>query len=256
MISQFNEEQAVAPPAEDAKPRDISVIVFDIETGPAPADVIALHMPEFEAPANYKDPLKIEAVLAEKRAAFASKAALSPMTGRVLAIGMWADGEYRSKMVADPESADEERELIEWFWNHVSQRTILIGYNSNRFDIPFLLRRSWAAGVASPTDRVDPSGRLNPRLCWDLMEMWQVGDRNTYVSLDAVARFLGVGEKSGDGDQFHKILKAFPEEAEEYLRNDVRITFDVAKRMNVLIEDTSFETSLKPKGEPENEEEY
>lgn len=50
------------------------LIVFDIETGPAPLDEIEAMMPEFEAPGNLKDPVKIEAALAKKREDFVEKA--------------------------------------------------------------------------------------------------------------------------------------------------------------------------------------
>lgn len=209
-----------------------SRIVFDIETGPAPDDVIDSQMPEFEAPSNYKDPIKIEQALENKRSAFRERAALSPLTGEVLAIGAWIDGNYCSA-IRGMRGIESEADVLAWFWGRVQPTTILIGFNSNRFDLPFLLKRSWACGVSSNLGgcRVNPSGRFDQRSCIDLMEFWQFGDRQNFISLDAVARFLGVGSKTGDGELFHKTLKAFPDEAEEYLRNDVLLTFLVAQRM-------------------------
>jgi predicted PolB exonuclease-like 3'-5' exonuclease len=244
MISHFEE----GGQATDL-PKDHAVVIFDIETGPAPAEVIDAHMPEFEAPSNYKDPAKIEAALAEKRAAFATKAALSPSTGRVLAIGAWIDGEYQSAIVTPGSGEEEEASVIRWFWDRVGRHTILVGWNSNRFDLPFLIKRSWALGIDAPVI-ISPGGRFDGRTCWDLMERWGFGDKNSFASLDSVARYLGVGEKSGNGEFFHQVLKAFPEEAAEYLRNDVRLTFGVAKKMGVLKDEAQFELPTAATPEP------
>ena len=51
-------------------------IIFDIETGPAPLEQLTAIMPEFEASGTLKDPVKIEADIAKKRAAWLDKAAL------------------------------------------------------------------------------------------------------------------------------------------------------------------------------------
>lgn len=238
MIAQASPEMPAGGPSAGRIP-EFSMVVFDIETGPAPAEIIELHMPEFDAPANYKDPAKIEAVLAEKRAAWTTKAALSPLTGRILAVGLWADGSYSARIVEDSSEASEKA-LLKWFWKHVTIRTALVGWNSNRFDLPFLLKRSWALGVCVPFG-LAPGGRLDSRLCVDLMEYWQLGDKNNFASLDSIARYLDVGSKSGDGEFFHQVLKAFPEEAEAYLRNDVKLTFEVAKKFGLIDDEMCFE---------------
>lgn len=235
-----------------------SVIVFDIETGPAPDDVIEAHMPEFEAPANYKDPAKIALVLEEKKAAYKEKAALSPLTGEVLAIGAWIDDSYFAK-IRGIDGVESESEILAWFWGLISPQTILIGFNSNRFDLPFLAKRSWALGVEHAACRVNPNGRIDSRSCWDLMEMWGFGDKSCYISLDAVSRFFGVGSKNGDGELFYKVLRAFPDEAEEYLKNDVHLTFEVAKRMGLLHGHLEFEApeAVVARGsETDTEEDY
>lgn len=247
--------ERIGPKKGSGKP--YMVIVFDIETGPAPDDVIERHMPEFEAPANYKDPEKIARVLDEKRAVFKERAALSPLTGEVLAVGAWIDGSYQSA-IRGIGGYETEADVLEWFWAQVHEQSILIGFNSNRFDLPFLFKRSWACGIPH-APRLKPDGRLHTSSCWDLMETWQCGDRQSYISLDATARFLGVGAKTGDGEFFHQVLKAFPEEAEAYLRNDVELTFKVAQRMGILRPGLAFdggdmETAPQPENESETED--
>jgi len=240
MISVIDEIQvspgAAVLPGEE---REKSVVVFDIETGPAPADVIDRHMPEIEAPANYKDPVKIEAYKAEQREKYVQKAALSPLTGRVLAIGAWADGIYHRFICDETEGA--EAECIRWFWGLVSTRTVLVGFNSNGFDLPFLFRRSWALGIPAPKGRLDRQFRPEVSVHVDLLDLWRLGDRHLFISLDAVSRYLGIGEKSGEGELFYQVLRAFPEEAEAYLKNDVRLTFELAKRLEVIHPELEFE---------------
>jgi DNA polymerase elongation subunit (family B) len=232
-------EQTGAPsqarPIQGGEP---SVIVFDVATAPAPADVIDRYMPEVEAPSNYKDPAKIDAYKAEQREKFIQKAALSPLTGQVLAIGLWADGRYRRFICTNEPQA--EADCIRWLWDLVGTRTVLVGFNSNSFDLPFLYRRSWALGIDPPLNRMDQSGRFSHSLHVDLLDLWRLGDRNVFISLDAVARFTGLGAKSGDGEFFHQVLKAFPEEAEAYLENDVRLTFALAKRLGAINSDLIF----------------
>ena len=47
----------------------MSTYIFDIETGPRSRAELAECVPTFEAPANWKDPEKIRAYVAEKEAA-------------------------------------------------------------------------------------------------------------------------------------------------------------------------------------------
>jgi DNA polymerase elongation subunit (family B) len=228
MISNFEGEPAVGaailPESKFAAIREPNVIVFDIETGPRPVAEIESLMPEFEAPANYKDPVKIAEVIDAKRAAWIEKAALSPLTGRVIAIGALIDGIYSSQVV---EPFAEERDLIAHFWSLLGKNTLLVGFNSNRFDLPFLFRRSWALGI-TPPPRFSGRG-FGGSL--DLMEAWQMGDRNEFVSLDTVAKFLGCGAKTGSGAHFAELMKFDVALALRYLENDVMLTARVATRL-------------------------
>src|SRR5512136_2489677 len=62
-------------------------IVFDVETIPQDeAKVLAL-APEFTAPGNLKDPEKIAAAIARKRADYVADAALNWKTAEVVLIG-------------------------------------------------------------------------------------------------------------------------------------------------------------------------
>jgi len=199
---------------------------FDIETGPLPEDQLRNIMPEFSAPANYKDPEKIAASVEEQRARWMERAALSPMTGRILAIG-YADDYGKPVINADP---DEKAIILDFF---ACARAAgggtghLVGFNIFGFDLPFIVRRAWALGLRPP-QCVMPTPRFWPSyLFTDLREIWGLGDRQPEGSLDVIARSLGVGRKAGNGAHFAALMAGTEEEraaAMLYLANDIELT--------------------------------
>ena len=215
-----------------------SPVIFDIETGPEDADTLALFEPEFSAPANYKDPAKIEAKIAEQRDAWAQSAALHATTGRVLALGYTEDGNDVTILTEDQPGG--EAQLIKKFWKLAcpsgAWRT-LIGFNSNRFDLPFLVRRAIKLGVRPPHGLL--KGRYLHPCFIDLMDQWRCGDWQASISLDNLAKHLGLEPKTGTGDQFARLYESDRPAALDYLRRDVELTAEVAFRMGVVKPTTS-----------------
>jgi hypothetical protein len=208
-------------------------ILFDIETAPLPEAELTQFMPVFEAPANFKDPEKIEAAIAAKRKAWIEDAALSPMTGRVLAIGML---HHKSEKFVCIDDSATEATMIQEFWNAIrgdgSQLHTLIGFNINAFDLPFLIKRSWKLGVQIPLGV--RRGRYWGDQIVDLRDVWQMGDRQAPGSLDTIARHLGVGAKTGSGADFSALWASDRAAALAYLRNDLELTKLIAERLGVL----------------------
>ena len=147
-------------------------LFFDIETRANPAALA--HLPEPEAPANYKDAAKIAAAIAEKKAQQAAQAALDPDTGYVSSIA-WQAGPSAEPQVrilapasdgaagavpttvtlyvySDAAERDRmERLLLEHFWAAFARANgVCAGYNVLAFDLPFLLRRSMALQAPPP----------------------------------------------------------------------------------------------------------
>lgn len=201
------------------------MIFFDIETTALPeADLLAL-APEFEAAKNLRDPEKIAANIAEKRAEWLERAALSPETGRVLAIGLYDESFWMF--------SGDEADILEAFWSglcsHPEEQ--FIGWNIFGFDLPFLVRRSWILGIATPSWL--RRGRVWDISFIDLMEVYSLGTKQ-YVSLDTAARALGVGRKTGSGADFGKLWCGTMEQRQqaiEYLQNDVELTQRVGARI-------------------------
>lgn len=210
----------------------MTAIVFDIETGPRSRAELAECVPTFEAPSNWKDPEKIRACVSEKEAEWFQSAALSALTGRVLAIGyLDAVTDELGYFATGDEAAD-----LAAFWSLAAPtgyvNADLIGFNSNRFDLPFLIRRSWYLGVAVPFELT--TGRWLPSQCRDIMDTWRCGNREDSVSLDRLAQFLGVGRKTGSGADFAAIWATDPSGALAYLANDLRLTRRCAVALGLI----------------------
>ena len=180
---------------------------------------------------------------AARKAAWLDKTALSPITGRVLLIGMLLDG--KPLFIDTPDEAKN----LDTFWGIVDDlldsKSPLIGHNSSAFDLPFLVRRSWALGVSVPHEI--RQGRYWNPLFRDTMEAWNCGARD-YVKLDVLARFFGVGQKTEgvNGSDFSKLwFGEMPAEqwgnpaeqrakAIEYNGRDLELTAAVAKKMGMM----------------------
>jgi hypothetical protein len=213
-------------------------IIFDIETGPLPdAELLDLLPPFDEAEVkcgNLKDPDKIADKIREAKNAhfknFVENAALDPLTGQVLAIGMVIDGVTRILAYPEPET-------LECFWSEargdMERVNPLVGFNIFQFDLPFLIKRSWKYGIQVP--RNIRRGRYWGEGMVDLREVWQLGDRQARGSLDAICRHLGLGKKTGSGKDFARLFAEDRYAALEYLRNDLRLTAKLAERLNVFI---------------------
>src|SRR5574343_1176148 len=105
-------------------------VIFDIET--APIDGAAEFIEPATAPANYKDPEKIAAYIAEKNDEAVGRCALDPDLCRVVAIGAWRE-DCRAESVWDC-SDDDEAGMLADFWRYVEGGQ-LVGFNCIGFDL-------------------------------------------------------------------------------------------------------------------------
>jgi len=198
-------------------------LFWDAETAALPEAELQAMMPEFEAPANYRDEAKIKAAIEEKKKAWLDDAALDPLTGRVLCIGLLLGDKFT--VLDNPDEAS----LLGEFWGRVvipGRR--MIGFNCALFDWPFVIRRSWKHGIQHHSVR---KGRYWSDDLIDLREQWQLGDRQAHGSLDSIAKHFGVGQKTGTGKDFAKLWATDRPKALEYLHNDLKLTKAIAERM-------------------------
>ena len=209
-----------------------NIIAFDIETAPLPLD--QLEVPQFTARSNTKDPQKIDAQIDAKREKWKENLALSPETGKILAWGyLTSDGGGGCEI----ESGHDEKKLLEDFFNDFEQRMEYwwVGHNIFGLDIPFIIKRAWRHGIELPPAFMSVGSFGVQRSCFiDTMWWWAKPEKPTGGGLNRIAKFLGVGEKNGDGKFFSEMYAEDPEKAHAYLANDLRLTMGVARKMQVF----------------------
>lgn len=253
-------------------------LIFDIETGPLPDEQLKAFLPAFEPPkhpgefdpaavkvGNLKDDAKIAAKMEEARAAhaqaladysitcleaeakhwqdFADKAALSPVTGRILAIGYCCTEKNQASVSENKGEVDGELKLLQAFWRQyaksIKSNRKIVGANILDFDLPFICRRSLILGIEIPRGAFD--GRYFNSIFVDLRKWWLFGQHQTSCpsSLDYISRALGVGGKPEGvtGADFAKLW--FGSESEkhsalEYLLNDLSMTKEVGLRLGAV----------------------
>lgn len=210
-------------------------VIFDIETGPLPDEQLDKLAPEFSAPANYKDPEKIAAHIAQQRAEWKKDAAMSALTGRVLAIGIQVitpQGPMDVEIIGGDACANPEAAVLSEFWRMWSRPDLAaadwVGFNILGFDMPFLIRRSWVNRVSVPAG-LRQQGRYWAGRLVDLRDVWLLGDYRGSGGLDAIARGLGLEGKNGDGAEFARLWVEDRTKAVEYLRQDINVTREVAR---------------------------
>jgi hypothetical protein len=228
----------------------MNTLVFDIETGGLPEEELKKlyrekSLDEFSADCDKRwKPETITAKYEEYKVSgwkeFVDRAALSPLTGRVLAIGI----QKCEKVVVIGDGAETEPEILSIFWDvykkyHANQGRI-VGFNSNGFDVPFLTRRSWWHGVEVPESILDANRRYLSKTFVDLMAYWGVGNRE-FVGLGNLCQWFGLGQKPEGvtGAHFASLwLSGDPasrQAALEYLKNDLLLTWKLAERMGVIL---------------------
>jgi hypothetical protein len=253
-------------------------IIFDIETGPLPLADIFKVVPPFDPSTlkpfppfdeslvktgNLKDAAKIAEKIEQARAQHAvdavehaksnlaaeglyvgevlSKAALSPLTGRVLAIGYYhTEGEELEvdvvgQLIGDGHPFDEKSIISRFWFNYEAapEHCRIVGHNILGFDLPFLIQRSWMLNIEVP--RGVMNGRFFAPKFVDTMAVWACGKAGSagMTKLDTLAKAFGVGMKNGNGAMFAELLEKDRNAAIEYLKNDVAMTYEVARRMGV-----------------------
>lgn len=222
------------------------MLVIDIETGPLPLDQLKVICPPFDESevkcGNLKDPDKIAAKIDEARrnhfGDFVDRAALSAISGQVLAIGYY--NPTTNGLFIDGAEANDERQLLSNFWRkyrECRQRNVkIVGHNLASFDIPFIARRSLILDVGIP-DSLLEKGRWLDSIFVDTMSFWGFGGREP-IKLDLLGKCLGLGGKleGVEGADFHKLWYGTLEERQlaiKYLTQDLRLTAAIAERMGI-----------------------
>lgn len=203
--------------------------ITDIAT--APIDGCAEWLEEPSAPSNWKDPAKIAAYVAEKKADQTERAGLDPDLGRITGLGLWMGG-HADPVIMLCKTEDEERGVLQEFAGyHDGYGYPLIGYNALKFDWPFLMRRAAYLGVplGINTDRY-----RSPHV--DLCDVLSHRGVLTARSLGFYVRRLGMGlvkPLSGSDESLVPVTGRWDELAAS-LVHDVTATRKLAEWLAVI----------------------
>jgi uncharacterized protein YprB with RNaseH-like and TPR domain len=251
------------------------MLVYDIETGPLPDETIKALSPPFEPKAKHpgefspaavklgllKDQAKIDAKIADAKAKhekavedFASavekeeseywtnildRAALSAITGRILAIGYKGEKAQMIDHIAI-HSVDAEVKICQRFWSKFVEcqksRRPMVGFNSNYFDVPFIYQRSLILSVDIPAAVFD--GKWLTKSFVDLLDYWRLGNRQIWNKLDSISKAMGIGEKPEgiSGKDFSRLYFGTADERKQalkYLEGDLDLTWQFACRVGL-----------------------
>lgn len=167
--------------------------------------------------------------------------------GRVLTIGLIAEhgdniihrgllGRERQTMMFH---LDEARTL-RGFWNLLKGfnpgRDLIVGHNVLDFDLPFLYKRS-------VIHRVRPSielsfARYRSQLIFDTMHQWNKWSPRKFVSLDRLAKVLGLESSKGQGIDGSRVYDKFCTgchgEIADYCLRDVELVREIYYRMSFI----------------------
>jgi hypothetical protein len=137
--------------------REYHWLAFDCEAV-AVGDA-AEYLEPVTAPSNWKDPVKIEAYIADGTKKALAGAALDVDLARIVAIA-WQSEAMERAIVALSNDLDEERAALTRFWEQVrslgqTMPVALVGFCIRTYDLPLLVRRSQLLGVPYPDINMD-----------------------------------------------------------------------------------------------------
>lgn len=179
---------------------------------------------------------EVDRAIAKAWDSFVASAPLSPILGKVGAIGygVCVDGGVHVCCDVDP----KEEELLTRFWAlhklNVRKRNNWVGFNSNVFDIPFITRRSWVLDLGPPY-LLTKYNKL-PDYCVDMLAKWRMGNLwKNNEKMDVLARAFGSERKleGMHGGMWWKVNAENPAVAKEYLKKDILSLAGVALRMGI-----------------------
>lgn len=220
-------------------------IVFDIET-------LGLPFESFdEAQQEY---LMKFAKSEEERTEAIQKLNLTPLTAKIIAIGMLNPDSNQGKVLyeapqEEPWSSDDslidfvacdERTMLEEFWKTISHYGQFITFNGRSFDCPFIMLRSAILGVKA-TKNLMPYRYASNEHC-DLMEQLTFYGAFRKFNLDFYCKAFRIQSPKSSGitgldlgplyrdQRFHEIA--------EYCLGDVKATAELYRRWSAYL---SFE---------------
>jgi hypothetical protein len=164
--------------------------------------------------------------------------------GRVLTVGVIVehDGQVIHRGLLGRERQTmlfhlDEARTLRGFWRLLrgfnARRDLVVGHNLFDFDLPFLYKRSVIQRVRPPVEL--PFTRYRSRPIFDTMHQWNKWSPRKYVSLDRLAKVLGLQsskEQGIDGGRvYDKFCAGCHQEIADYCMRDVDLVRAIYYRM-------------------------
>jgi predicted PolB exonuclease-like 3'-5' exonuclease len=161
--------------------------------------------------------------------------AIDPLLGRIVCIGIYLPQTDEKITLID----SSEKLILQKFWRRLSTfNGLFVGFNTVRFDVPFILRRSLIHEV-KPTNglflqytRFDP----NPPH-FDVM--LQMSGRDGFLSLKYACAALGIKSSKDGKVSAENVAQAYEDgrinEIAEYCLEDVRATYQIYEKLTDYI---------------------
>jgi len=180
----------------------MSAVVFDIETLGFPFETFD------EAQQDYL--LKF-ADTEEKREAELQKLSLSPLTARIIAIGMLNPESMSGKVFYQSDVKEtfhsesgavefvsgDERDCLTRFWETIEKFDRFVTFNGRSFDCPFIMLRSAILGVRSTRNLVPY--RYDASKHCDLLEQMTFYNSTRKYNLDFYCKAFGIRSPKSEG---------------------------------------------------------
>ncbi len=160
-------------------------LVLDLATCPLPQASDFLE--PASAPANYKDQAKIDDYIKSANEAALAKAGLDVDLGRIAMIGLWSWDATGPQVLTCKDEAEEAVALRMVAAILKKHNPVLVGYNSLKFDWPYLMRRARYLGVDLKPINIDKF--RSPHI--DLMERLSYRGALQYRSLGFWVKRMG-----------------------------------------------------------------
>ena len=157
------------------------------------------------------------------------KTALDGSYGRILCLGYLKEpGMEKAEVLSG-----EERKILEDFWEIAKDVQQFIGHNVMDFDLQFIYKRSVINGIRPTCWLNFARYRNNP--IFDTMREWEKWNMSSSISLDMLAKILGLkSSKSGglDGSKVYEYYQAGRlKEICDYCKADVEVTREIYQKM-------------------------
>jgi predicted PolB exonuclease-like 3'-5' exonuclease len=205
----------------------LEYISIDIETVANERVEEYIATQHYKAAANIKDPVKIEANIAEKKLQDREKAALYWVTGRIILIGC-EDLTTGKKFMFNGIILKEDEMLVKFFTFIVNSyySPVLVGKNSRDFDLPFIIGRALVYKLGIP-ECLHFEKQIN-----DVNHIFSRSSScNQLGTLDDYAFALGMPLKKFSGSEVQRLYnEGRHDELVEYNIGDVSVVSEMMRR--------------------------